>query len=69
MVAAQALEQAIELLQPGAGGGAVVGLGHQCQFRQRGDARRVQRLLGAHDTAFLRDETTQFPQAEADGRQ
>ncbi|MNP72559.1 hypothetical protein D3C76_1691370 [compost metagenome] len=69
MVAAQALEQAIELLQPGTGGCTVVGLGQQRQFGQRGETHRVQRLFGAYDRALLRNESAQFPDPEADHRQ
>ncbi|MNL36000.1 hypothetical protein D3C87_1580650 [compost metagenome] len=53
VVAAQALEQTVELLQPGTGRCAVVRLGHQCELGQGRDAHRVQRLFGAHDWAVV----------------
>ncbi|MNP72128.1 hypothetical protein D3C76_1686170 [compost metagenome] len=67
MVAAQALEQAIELLQPGTGGRTVVRLGHARQFRQCGHAHRVQRLFDGGYRRLARPQVAQFPQAEANG--
>ncbi|MNF78511.1 hypothetical protein D3C84_606980 [compost metagenome] len=64
MVAAQTLEQAVQLLQPGTGGRAIVGFWHQRQFRQRGESHRVERLFGAYHGLFFRKETRQLPHTE-----
>ncbi|MNW00088.1 hypothetical protein D3C71_1955380 [compost metagenome] len=52
VIAAQALEQPVELLQPGARRCAVIGLGHLRQLGQCRYTQWVQRDLGAHDVAF-----------------
>ncbi|MNP39028.1 hypothetical protein D3C76_1325820 [compost metagenome] len=61
MVAAQTLEQAIELLQPGTGGRAIVRLGQARQFRQRGHTHRVQRLFDRGDRLFAGKQVPQLP--------
>ncbi|MNR40913.1 hypothetical protein D3C85_1592460 [compost metagenome] len=66
MVAAQALEQAVELLQPGTGWRTVVGFGHQGQLRQGGQAHRVKRLFSTYHGALVRNKATQLPQAQTD---
>ncbi|MNC56949.1 hypothetical protein D3C75_1065760 [compost metagenome] len=68
MVAAQALEQAVELLQPGTGRRTVVRLGHQCQLGQGRKAYRVKRLFGTYHGTFVWNEATQLPQAQTDQR-
>ncbi len=63
MVAAQAFEQGVDLLQPGTGRGAVVGFGQAREFGQGFDAYRVQGQLGAHDGLFAWAPVAQPPQA------
>ncbi|MNE80059.1 hypothetical protein D3C80_1766010 [compost metagenome] len=65
VVAAQALEQPVELLQPGTGRRTVVGLGQPGEFGQGGQAHRVQGLFAAGGGALDGNEPAQLPQSQA----
>ncbi|MNR68292.1 hypothetical protein D3C85_1927630 [compost metagenome] len=61
MVAAQALEQCIDLLQPGARRCTIVGLGQTRQLGQGFEADRVQWLFGADRLLLERPEVAKPP--------
>ena len=61
-LAAQALEDGIELLQPGPGIDAVVGFAQLCEFVQGGLADRVQRC-GGLDRGLARQALKQLERA------
>ncbi|MNN52012.1 hypothetical protein D3C81_1666830 [compost metagenome] len=68
VVAAQAFEQCVDLLQPGAGRFSVIGFGQAREFRQRFDTDRIEGQFGAHDGLFARAPVPQAPHAPTQQR-